>query len=270
MRLPDFIIPGFQKCGTTALRQNLNQHPEIDMPKCDDILCNTDQEMNFFVKHANFHKMPADEALLWYKSRFKTEAKFCGEKSPNYTLIPEFSAARMHEIVPNVKLIFSFRNPIDRCYSAYNHYSQAFNDKQAWISNVNWSPDKSFLWNLENKKGIRENTNYAGTLKSYAKFFSPDKTLLIIQERLQKPAYEIKSHYKNNEIINEGQEEYDRIFNFLGASSFKIKNRIVHARSKKQLSSIEREAAYQILSKEFEAFFEIYGQTVPEWKQDLN
>ena len=138
--LPDFIIPGFQKCATTALWKNLNQHPRICMATCPT--CPGGKELNFFSpwrKNTNFNR-----GFGWYSSHFKDDGRLWGEASPSYTGIPEKSAAMIRKALPEVKLIFSMRNPVDRAYSALNHYRQIYPESKDWGV---WFPDKSLLYN---------------------------------------------------------------------------------------------------------------------------
>mgnify|MGYP001949421720 FL=1 len=114
--LPDFLIIGGQKCGTTSLYNYLLNHP--------DIYSSLWKEVNFFDK--NFHR-----GITWYRANFPTlfqkfctvkilKKKFrCGDATPYYLFHPH-SAKRIHETLPKVKLIVLLRNPVDRAYSHYN------------------------------------------------------------------------------------------------------------------------------------------------------
>lgn len=106
--LPNFILAGPPKSGTTTLRILLNRHPNIYMPN---------RELHFFNNEENFSR-----GLEWYEKFFdkwKGE-KAIGGKTPGYFFHPK-APQRIKELLPNVKLIFIFRNPIDRAYSHYWH-----------------------------------------------------------------------------------------------------------------------------------------------------
>lgn len=108
--LPNFIIIGEQKCGTTTLYDHLIQHPQI-LPALR-------KEIHFFDNHYNV-------GLNMYKAFFPTNDKIqkndlsiTGEASPNYfhhPLVPK----RIKENLPNVKLILLLRNPVERAYSHF-------------------------------------------------------------------------------------------------------------------------------------------------------
>lgn len=108
--LPNLVVIGAQKCGTSALHYYLGLHPEISMSR--------PKELNFFIRKRNWHL-----GLEWYESHFHEDRKVRGEASPNYTNYPQFKgvARKMHGIVPDAKLIYLVRDPIDRMVSAYLH-----------------------------------------------------------------------------------------------------------------------------------------------------
>ena len=75
--LPNLIIIGGLKCGTTSIHHYLGLHPEIQMSK--------PKELNFFVEELNW-----DLGLDWYASRFDDRFGVRGESSPHYTNLPRF------------------------------------------------------------------------------------------------------------------------------------------------------------------------------------
>ncbi|MGH7963931.1 MAG: sulfotransferase domain-containing protein [Candidatus Binatia bacterium] len=115
--LPDFIIIGAQRCGTTSLHRYLTEHPCI-APAFR-------KEVHFFDK--NFPKGPA-----WYREHFPSRLykhylkkvhgreMITGEASVYYMFHP-LPAERVAQLLPRVKLIALLRNPVDRAYSHYHH-----------------------------------------------------------------------------------------------------------------------------------------------------
>lgn len=111
-RLPDFIVIGAAKAGTTSLDLYLGLHPEIHMAK--------PKEPRFFVDSP----LPAGRWSLgveWYKKQFVTKKIFCGEASPQYARSPSVPgvAERMAKIVPRAKIIYLVREPFSRIRSNY-------------------------------------------------------------------------------------------------------------------------------------------------------
>jgi hypothetical protein len=109
--LPNLILIGGLKCGTTSLHHYLSLHPEIAMSR--------PKELNFFVTELNW-PLGRD----WYAGHFDSKARIRGESSPHYTNRPSFSGVppRMREVLgSDVHLLYVVRDPIDRMLSHYLH-----------------------------------------------------------------------------------------------------------------------------------------------------
>lgn len=116
--LPDFLIIGAAKSGTTSLFYNLIQHPGIVPPKV--------KEVAFFNEPRNYH-MGAN----WYRAHFPSKKAMrelshvlgyralTGEATPSMNI--NTHAVHAHALVPLAKLIVILRNPVDRTYSHYQH-----------------------------------------------------------------------------------------------------------------------------------------------------
>ena len=110
MRLPDFIIGGAPRAGTTWLYELLDRHPDIHMAKP------LKPEPKFFLRDDEYAK-----GLEYYSTRWFAGAepsKIVGEKSTDY-LESSAAAARIARDLPHVKLIFLLREPVSRAYSNY-------------------------------------------------------------------------------------------------------------------------------------------------------
>jgi hypothetical protein len=112
--LPDFIVVGTQKGGTTELYDQLAQHPQI-APS--------------FAKEVHFFDANYSKGIDWYTAFFPrlagsgagaTEGCITGEASPCYLFHPDV-ARRVKATLPAVKIILLLRNPADRAYSHYHH-----------------------------------------------------------------------------------------------------------------------------------------------------
>jgi hypothetical protein len=109
--LPDFVIIGAQKCGTTFFYHLLTQHPYVESA--------ASKELHFFDK--NF-----DLGVEWYRRCFSVprwedgRRTITGEATPYYMFHPH-AAERMAGVVPETRLIALLRNPVDR---AYSHHQQ--------------------------------------------------------------------------------------------------------------------------------------------------
>jgi len=108
--LPNLIVIGAQKCGTSALHFYLGLHPEVSMSET--------KELNFFIKRRNWGL-----GLDWYRRQFDPEVPVRGESSPNYTAYPLFRGVpnRMRTVVPDAKLIYLVRDPLERISAQWVH-----------------------------------------------------------------------------------------------------------------------------------------------------
>lgn len=118
-RLPNLFLAGFQKSATTSLFQSLVAHPEIAGPsRCTGI------GSEIFPKEIHFFNLHFDRGLADYASFYEgVEGKYLIDGSPNY-LCSSKSMMRLRDLIDEPTFIVSLRDPIDRIYSAWNHWQQ--------------------------------------------------------------------------------------------------------------------------------------------------
>lgn len=168
-RLPDFLIIGAAKAGTTSLHHYLDQHPQISMswPK----------ETNFFARDNHM------DLLDWYISCFPNQPGLRGEASPTYANFPvrKHVPERIYSLLPHAKLIYLVRDPIERTESYYYH--KYFNRTESRgidrvFAEID-SPDDPYI----------AASRYAMQLEQYLAFF-PLSQIMIIDSRDLKVARE--------------------------------------------------------------------------------
>lgn len=122
--LPDFLIVGAMKSGTSALRHYLQQHPNVEIPS---------SEIHFFDNDANYA-----QGLEWYSRFFERSHadKVVGEKTPTYGYADK-CASRIRESLPDVKLIWILRDPVYRAYSNYWHAVLKGSESRSFSAAVN-------------------------------------------------------------------------------------------------------------------------------------
>lgn len=181
MTLPNFLIIGAQKAGTTWLTQILRQHPEVFMPR---------SEVHFFNLKANFSK-----GIDWYEQQFDRAkpGQMVGEKTPNYLWIASEEENRqagrrqhraniqksIYQHLPDAKLIVVVRDPVKRAISAVNHYY-----RQGQMSPL-WSIDELLVGkrqDISERYGVFNMGRYAYQLEHYYQFFKPDRVLTVVFE----------------------------------------------------------------------------------------
>ncbi len=169
--LPNFLVIGAPRAGTTWIHHNLRQHPDIYMPGR--------KELHFFDRHY-------DKGIDYYTSFFegrKDEAA-AGEATPAYLHglntdrnIPALIKADL----PDAMLIASLRNPVDRLYSHY------WNVKSKFPENA----DLSFEEKIAQKPSFIEEGFYFDQLQRYFRYFAKDQILILLFDDLESKPMEL-------------------------------------------------------------------------------
>ena len=120
--MPNFLIIGAAKSGTTSLWMFLAQHPEIFMSPIKEphFFAFEGQSMDFRGPADPQHLSKIVTTLEAYRTLFQnvSNQKAIGEASPGYLYLPD-SAACIQKYVPDMKMVAILRNPIDRAFSNF-------------------------------------------------------------------------------------------------------------------------------------------------------
>lgn len=160
--LPTFILIGAMKCGTTSLHQYLGMHPQI---------CVSDpKEPDFFLRR-NEHD------LAWYRQCFREPAQAYGEASTNYTKHPAFRDVpeRMHQVLPDLKLLYLVRDPIERAVSHFAHNR---------VDGRESDPMDEAFCPVEDSHYL-QTSRYSVQLSQYLEYYPEERVLVIESERLR-------------------------------------------------------------------------------------
>jgi hypothetical protein len=196
---PDFIGIGAQKAGTTWLYRNLQAHPEVWMPPIKE-LHYFDEKVGLeggFVSRLRGDR-PADKRwrrqigtrlrrpietlssreLLWdlkyffrtpgegwYASLFEPErGKTTGEVTPDYAILGKEGVARVHGLMPEAKIVFMMRNPVERPWSVMN---MGFRIRGKSMEDVTVNNVRRQVKNSR----VRRMTDYLRTLDTWGAFY---------------------------------------------------------------------------------------------------
>lgn len=167
-RKPDFIIIGAAKAGTTSLYRYLTRHPSIFM--------SDPKEPTYFARDDRFN-WGAD----WYLSLFSGvgEGQICGEASTNYTNWPLYphTVERMHNLLPEARLIYIMRHPVDR---AYSHYLQLIENIRAEDPDFKFSD--TFEQHLVKDDSVIQSSMYMLQIERFLERYDRDRLLLLFFE----------------------------------------------------------------------------------------
>ena len=125
MTLPDFIVVGAAKAGTTALYWYLADHPQVFMSRVKEtnyFAFGLDERGHLLYGDPELHHFPIT-TLDAYERSFEGagDARAVGEASPIYLECPQ-SATRIRDTIPDARILCGLRDPIDRAYSDYQMY----------------------------------------------------------------------------------------------------------------------------------------------------
>ena len=122
--MPNFLIIGAHKAGTTSLYQYLKQHPQIFMSAVKEphFFSFMGHPLNFNDPGFNPTKLQTVASIDDYQALFQDvgDAEAIGEASPSYLYVAQ-SASNIYQYLPKVKIIAILRNPVDRAYSNFLH-----------------------------------------------------------------------------------------------------------------------------------------------------
>ena len=242
--LPDFIIIGVGRGGTTSCFHYLSQHPSIIGSAYDEI--------GFFDE--NFHL-----GLNWYRSMFPTKflkkkiAKKFGkcltyDVTPSYIRKP-WVARRIKELFPEIKLIALLRNPVDKAYSHYHSSITRGLQKSSFeeiieedvktfqkFENTNSMIDDKYFRTYIEKSHLGRGF-YAQQLKIWFELFDRKQILILTSE----------------ELSTDTNKTMNKIFQFLDLSDYEISD--TAKRSTGNYTNMKMDTRKKLIS-----FFSKYNQ----------
>jgi hypothetical protein len=179
--LPNLIVIGAQKCGTSVLHYYLSLHPEVSMSR--------PKELNFFIEERNWPR-----GIDWYKSHFDAEARVRGEASPNYTAFPQHQGVpeRMASVVPDAKLIYMVRDPLERIAAHWVH-NYAKRREKGTLAETLVHPNTSYV----------TRSKYAMQLERFLEHY-PKEQILVFQQ---------------SELRHKRMETLRQVFEFIGVDA---------------------------------------------------
>ncbi|HEX6105205.1 MAG TPA: sulfotransferase [Gemmatimonadales bacterium] len=123
--LPNFIVIGAAKAGTTALYWYLAEHPDVFMSPVKEtnfFAYGVDQQGRLLWGNPDVHRFPI-KSLSEYEALFAEAggAAAVGEASTMYLECPQ-AAGRIRALIPEARIICALRHPVDRAYSDYQMY----------------------------------------------------------------------------------------------------------------------------------------------------
>lgn len=194
-KIPKFIIGGAMKCGTSSMHNILSSRDDVFIPDSEvhfftmgDPIQST-ETVKFDPNRVNF-SLDDGKKIEWYESFFEDARgdQTVGEDSTTY-LSSRVAPGRIRDLLPDVKLIFMLRNPVDRTHS---HYRHLVNSGRA---------TKSFEQELmHGSSTLHLRSFYKAQLERYFHLFPRDQIKVVLFER----------------FVEETQTVVDEVCSYLG------------------------------------------------------
>lgn len=199
VRVPDFIIAGAGKSGSTSLWHYLREHPEICMARQKEPLFFTEVTG---IRNGGDFRAPTRSGQYqrgkdWYCSLFDhcSERQLTGEASVSYFYVPDVPAL-IREEVPDVKLLFLLRDPVDRFYSHYWQTLKGNRDVPDDFGQFVENPDHFYF------RVFEWGSSYKQHLQRFQGFFPPEQLEILFHD----------------DLVTQPEEVLDQCCRFLGVA----------------------------------------------------
>lgn len=209
--LPDFMIIGTQKGGTTSLYRYLAKHPQL--------------KPNYVVKELSFFDELYGRGEDWYRSNFPKQqpGNLYFEGCTHYLFNP-LAPERIKKHIPDVKVIALLRNPIERTFSSYKHQVRAGRENLSFEDAINAEAERLdgelekmvndpnyFSYNYNHFSYI-ERSKYDLQIENWLKHFPADNMLI----------------FSSEEFFSDPSQTTQQCFDFLHVSPIAISHKKKH------------------------------------------
>lgn len=173
--LPNFIIVGVARCGTTSLYHYLNQHPEISLSKVKEPKYFSSLDLT--LPQNGVGDITVDKKIIKDEKNYDklfselNNFKCIGDASSDYFYYHKNVIPHIKKKLGDVKIIICLRNPVDRSFSAYNNLIRDSRETLSFADALNQEEDriyKNWDWMWHYKKG----SLYADALEHFQNEFS--------------------------------------------------------------------------------------------------
>ncbi len=206
--LPEFLIIGAQKAGTTSLASYLAEHPTVIAPK---------------FKEVHFFDLNYARGVEWYRSQFPVSRRRrlkqgllgrqlrAGEATPYYLFHPQ-APQRCSQLLPAARIIIMLRDPVDRAYSQYHHEVRLGHESLSFEEAIAAEPsriageahrletDPTYESMSYQHFGYLARGIYGDQIRRWLSFYPSDRVLMLSSEK----------------FFENSAEEYKKVVRFLG------------------------------------------------------
>ena len=210
MPYPNFLCIGAQKAGTTWLSHNLSQHPDIWIPPLKELHYFDAQARTPLILHLGRKSRSGIQAQkglkllrhapLWgcrYLLQFRTARTYhglfqpspgqiCGEATPAYARQQEPVIAQVKATLPDVKIIYLLRDPVERVWSQVKMASMKVASAQKSRAKKIYPAEQEMLDLLQHRwDKIAEHSDYYGNLTRWQRYFPSENIFVGFFDQLE-------------------------------------------------------------------------------------
>ena len=215
--LPQFLIIGAQRGGTTSLYTYLSEHPQV--------LRAARKEIHFFDRHF-------DEGETWYRAHFPLESTMArreeavgkpvltGEATPYYLFHPD-APRRIAATLSGIRLIALLRDPVARAYSHYKMTTGEGRDRMSFEEAVRWEQGR-LLHAVED--GTEMDASYGS--RNHMRHSYLARGIYVSQLKTYFDLFDRRNVYvaSSEDLFRSTQATYHGILDFLGLEPHALKN----------------------------------------------
>lgn len=200
-RLPDFLVLGTQKGGTSTLHTLLKTHPNVFLPRC---------------KEVHYFSLKADRPIQWYSNLYDNakHSQRCGDITPFYLFHPDVPT-RIHDLLPTAGLVVLLRDPVERCLSQIFHAHrlgfESLTPEEA-IDAEEQRLESGDLIHIQ-EHSYQARSLYLEQLDRYEKLFPKEQILVL----------------KSENLFNKSEQTWKQIINFLKLPWQPLPDKLPHA-----------------------------------------
>jgi sulfotransferase family protein len=250
--LPDILIVGAQKAGTSTIFESLATHPDVQPAR--------DPKSGESLKEVHFFDNGWGHGPQWYGAHYVAHERRGIDATPNYLAFLH-AHPRMRETVPDARLVVSLRDPVERAYSQYNHYKQDLPRSRTW----DWiAPDGDFTENVRAEldrnapldpryRGLVARGYYIDQLESLLRYYPREQMHVMVMEQWTKRP----------------KAAMDELLRFLRLANAEVPVDTAHGRdySVEPIEPETRRLLHAVYEMPNQRLFSFLGQPIEEWSR---
>jgi hypothetical protein len=244
--LPDLLIVGAQRAGTTSIYEYLTAHPGVRWPRLQ--------------KGIHYFTTNYAQGIAWYRQQFPSRhslvraGQITGEASPYYLFHP-YAAARIGRTLPEVRILVVLRDPVTRAWSHYNHEVARGNEDLSFRDAIREESGR-----LAGEEGRLSDPAYQGHHHRYHAYLGRGEYASQLERYFEAIGRSQVLVLESGLLARETQSCFDSITDFLGLSRLTLPSRDHHnARDYQSMADADRQLLADHFANHNERLYALLG-----------